>query len=444
MMHCQRRRRLLSCSLMWKLMILMTLMTTIMQSSMACSLRFTATAFRSSSFPSSLSSRSFSLPITAARTRILSSSSQHQNRQTRLSLSSTATPNADASTDTIIKSDDTTASSNKYFYPSWLSNLKFGETYTIPSYYDLTTAATTSSSPPMMSIIRVSSTPDIFVIRNFVSQEKCQLLIETTSNRLKVAGTRKSETNSVRKHSYLTWINEQDEDTEAGNIERQIAKEMKQLSQHLVIDERLLYNNPDAINFVQVEDLQIVKYQPCGSYDFHHDGYGRFRTVLTYLNGVGGTYFPYARNVVSSDDGDLQRTVDQMKDISNCCIPGRDGLLVVGKEGIDAYCDTNDIRAINNDIDNINNHVVSIEPGDAVVFSSYHFDYNTNGSSNGGDPQLQHDQDHQHDDNDFRQRDLRSLHGSLQVPQIKYIATNWFRSPTLLGPFGYMYVEQLH
>ena len=41
------------------------------------------------------------------------------------------------------------------------------------------------------------------------------------------------------------------------------------------------------------------------------------------------------------------------------------------------------------------------------------------------------------------EKDLRTLHCSLPVPEEKWIATCWYRSESLTGPFGYLKISRL-
>jgi hypothetical protein len=52
------------------------------------------------------------------------------------------------------------------------------------------------------------------------------------------------------------------------------------------------------------EDMQVAMYDAGGGYDYHHDGFGRYLTVLSYLNGVGGTYFPFGDDEDDRDGDD--------------------------------------------------------------------------------------------------------------------------------------------
>ena len=59
---------------------------------------------------------------------------------------------------------------------------------------------------------------------------------------------------------------------------------------------------PSQTQLNEVEDLQVLKYEPGGEYALHHDGYRRLATMIYYLNGVAGTWFPFA-GLETLDDG---------------------------------------------------------------------------------------------------------------------------------------------
>jgi hypothetical protein len=191
----------------------------------------------------------------------------------------------------------------------------------------------------------------------------------------------------------------------------------------------------------RAEDVQVARYDPGGGYDYHHDGYGRYLTVLSYLNGVGGTYFPYGDGD-DDDDGDRADGIDGGRGIggeesnrrfasggddealltmatSGGFVDEKRGILIVGKEGSDSYTKTTNFppsSSSSSSVDRRGHHlavhpknIVNIRPGDAIAFYNYDID---------------------------GARDMRTLHCSLTVPEEKWIATCWFRSEDLTGPFG--------
>ena len=75
--------------------------------------------------------------------------------------------------------------------PSALSKLSIGKTLSLSSNV----------------ITRLSEAPNIFHVANFVSSEEREVLMSTASSQgMKTAGTRNSDANTIRKHSYLTWL----------------------------------------------------------------------------------------------------------------------------------------------------------------------------------------------------------------------------------------------
>lgn len=303
--------------------------------------------------------------------------------------------------------------------PSVLASLKLQESYT-PGYLMSDKADTTATSP--LCITRLSSDPDIFLARNFVptQQERDALIATAQQQGLKTAGTRQSEAQTVRKSSYLTWIdpydlaittNSDSDNEESSTTATKTARVMAELSQALFINEAVR----SPLGLVTCEDLQVAKYDPTGCFDFHHDGLNRFVSVLTYLNGVGGTYFPLAQtntqNNNNPDDCSLipklkrcyQVTIDEQEllSVEREFKVGQDGLLVVGMEGEDAYSLSKDISTGPNK----EHAIVRIQPGDALVFYNSKFLWNKRTAI----------------------ENYRAMHAGLRVPQEKWIATNWLR-----------------
>ena len=105
------------------------------------------------------------------------------------------------------------------------------------------------------------------------------------------------------------------------------------------------------------------------------------------------------RNFTISEDG--VSVMSFKKQFERC------GVLIAGKEGSDPYLKSSYVNP---------KSTVYIEEGDAVAFYSF---------TKGGE------------------KDLRQLHCSLPVPEEKWIATCWFRSDALTGPFAYLKKAQL-
>ena len=251
---------------------------------------------------------------------------------------------------------------------------------------------------------------------------------------MKIAGTKTkiSNANTIRKHSYLTWIDPNDhilsevmDNASDPNIDPNcatIATEMDAKARRFFVHEsisNLLNRGGDEReikDYFYSEDVQVAKYDAGGRFDNHHDDFSRYLTVLTYLNGVGGTYFPFGGDATSHDD-EHDISLDELDGENTMLIeasiktPGQDGILVVGNEGVEAYLSSSKATTTANA-----NFIIEIQPGDAIAF----YNYKPNG-----------------------EKEWRSIHSSLTVPQVKWIATCWFRSEALTGPFGWLRKQRL-
>lgn len=253
------------------------------------------------------------------------------------------------------------------------------------------------------NITRLSNEPHIFLAKNLISIEDRKILIQEAINQgMKVAGTRQSGENTVRKNSYLAWIDpysisdgEEIDWRDAPSIARETIVRSRQCFAHDVMND--VMNSVEKMDVCFAEDLQIAKYDVNGRFDYHHDGYSRYLSVLIYLNGVGGTYFPFGDMDLDGKDftNDDEVSVLSIKRQFERC-----GILIVGDEGSDAYLQSAFVKP---------KAVIQIEAGDAIAFYNY---------MPGGE------------------KDLRQLHCALPAQREKWIATAWFRSDALTGPFS--------
>ncbi|KAL7540385.1 hypothetical protein ACHAXR_010069 [Thalassiosira sp. AJA248-18] len=327
----------------------------------------------------------------------------HPTRHPPLSVQRCSTTAATAGTDlTNPTDDDSTALFHPLGPPSFLANLPVGETFHLPSMNK--------------NITRLSSLPDIFLVRDFISVEEGGMLMQSAiMTGMKRAGTRRSGANTIRKNSHLTWIDPNGINggevlggilhREAVSVARETIVKSSRLFSHEVMNG--LMNNAERMDYAFAEDVQVAKYDALGRFDSHHDGYGRYLTVLTYLNGVGGTYFPFGN--IGSDMNEIDFTNEsEMQVVAGLNERvGKYGILLVGKEGTSSYLDSTSANP---------KTIVEIQTGDAIAFYNY--------GSNG-------------------EKDLRSLHCGLTVPEEKWIATCWFRSDALTGPFSFWKRAQL-
>ena len=258
---------------------------------------------------------------------------------------------------------------------------------------------------PDLIITRISNDPDVFLLEHESSTEdQISLINQALSQGMEYAGTSAGNAVKQRINSYTAWINTDEEEEGEENAAFGVARYMTKLSALLFVPEHVKDSPLDEVKVrFCAEPLQIVRYDTRGKYDVHHDGFNRFLTVLSYLNGVAGTWFPFAL-VESAAKGQSIDEEDEIPDMTSGDVaqdktPGKDGLLVVG---------------INDEHHEPSKHVVRVKPGDAIVF--YNYDWIDNYSQDSDDeipptgPIM----------------NWRSIHSGMETDQEKWIATNWF------------------
>lgn len=295
------------------------------------------------------------------------------------------------------------------------------------------------------SIERISYTPDAFVLRNFLSPEECQQIqnMAQSSDMGRAETITKNDTKS-RTNCQVAWIpsagggggqqrSDSDSNSEletssaASAAASRLVPNMVASAANLFLSQSVM-GNPSA----GVEDLQVLKYSVGGEFVLHHDGEPRVLTIIYYLNGVGGTWFPLAQIDESDNAGSIideagmeekflkarnnstPQNKSQALDLGKGLKPGHSGVLVKGKTTMTTKTsEEEDERSKkgdseqnvgNNDDDN-NKHIAWIDQGDALVFYNYLDD---------GSARL----------------DWRALHSGLPTIEEdgdKWIANHWFR-----------------
>ena len=237
-------------------------------------------------------------------------------------------------------------------------------------------------------VTRISDIPDMFLIRNFVStMEQYTLLWKSRNHPTGPVFYMDDDKNNDRTHSCVNWMEPHDANGIPGNL--------------IQFSESLLFSREMETGKERFcEPLQLVRYTKQGGFLMHHDENGRYMTVLYYLNGVAGTWFPLAGTSLDDESGDIPQNKEealqkiQMEGLK----PGKDGILIVGGKDADKY-------------DSSSKNVVKVYPGDAVVF----FNYDTT-RKNVSSPEI----------------DWRALHAGLPASEDKCIATHWFNGGDLL------------
>jgi hypothetical protein len=267
--------------------------------------------------------------------------------------------------------------------------------------HELDVGETLSLQSTPIEITRVASKPDIFVLRNLLPDptDRDALISEAAPTGLEDAETKAGHV-VHRTKSSVAWVYPalDDKSSSAG---KDVASFMTGFCTQLFLNENLL----ECDDYEPEDAVQIAQYTKGGRFDLHHDAYGRIVTVLTYLNGIAGTWFPFAQMIPRSENAD---NVDDEEPpvmtlggvgMTDGKVPGQDGVWIVGDE-----YESKD--------DNDNPHVVRVRAGDAVVFYNYEYNEEISGPI----------------------MSWRSLHAGMPASQEKWIATNWFSSDLMEKP----------
>jgi len=239
------------------------------------------------------------------------------------------------------------------------------------------------------TIERVSRSPDIFRLGNFVTESECaQIQSDAEEIGMKVAETVTKDDRSSRKHCSVAWLSSNNNN---GQEKADAISDLVSSTVNIFLSKDVL-SHPSA----GVEDLQVLKYGAGGEFVHHHDGEPRILTVIYYINGIGGTWFPLAHtndNENKGIDGREPLNKEQALDLVKGLEPGKDGLLV---KGIGSY-DAADQEQ--------NEHIACVNRGDAIAF----YNYKDDGSA---------------------QLDWTALHCGLPTTDeegTKWIANHWYR-----------------
>ena len=211
-------------------------------------------------------------------------------------------------------------------------------------------------------VVKVCQDPPIFVLRNLLSPEDCQRIQQEATNlSMGPAETVTKGDFQSRKHCTVAWIQEMESDPP---LVLPLARGLA----HLFVSEDIRKDPCSGI-----EDLQVLHYEEGGEYVLHHDSETRALTIIYYLNGNAGTWFPLAGSK-------LPRPLHKVQAMRQCqsLYPEQHGICVGGER-------------------------LPINAGDAVAFYNYLDD---------GSGML----------------NWRAIHTGLPAKGSKWIANHWFRS----------------
>lgn len=157
---------------------------------------------------------------------------------------------------------------------------------------------------------KLSSKPPIFVLRNFMSSDECQEIMDSALVLEPAQVVSSASSGHERKHSMVGWL-----ENAPGTLPRELARRA-----HSILLAGQVFHGSRG-----VEPLQVVRYEQGGEYVLHQDGNQRLLTVLYYINGVGETWFPLADSVLEPQT--RAQALFQCRSLE----PGRDGVLVSGE-----------------------------------------------------------------------------------------------------------------
>jgi hypothetical protein len=250
--------------------------------------------------------------------------------------------------------------------PSYLDELSVGDE---PIYRlrEATSPDGTVEQQPY-AIERVSQTPPIYVLRNFVSEEEARTIAQSAylSGGMGQAETYSDNGEQARPNSTTAFLSHDASDNPTPS-----APIVDALS-----DEVGCWLVDAEGRDCWAEPMQVVRYTESGRFVLHHDSCNRVITALYFLNGVGGTWFPLA-----DSDEYFPRSRDEAMDFCRGAIPGRNGLLVKGiEQGYDMTMEgeskgPKQVRAEkrNNGNVSVKGRTVRIQPGDCIAFYNLRF-----------------------------------------------------------------------
>jgi len=326
------------------------------------------------------------------------------------------------------------------------------DTYSFPYVLNFT-RVDTYDTPIHLQIHRISNAPHIFLINNLISERERITLCHAAQSissfsstplhgniRKEVADTVSSiDSNckdqdgdyfsAARPNSTVYWISpnlpQNTPETEKKNHPEVscITQALMRASASLLLSPQLFQttqqssskSNKQQFSFLGCEDLQMVHYTKDGEFLLHQDGLPRVLTVLFYLNGVAGTWFPLARTSKEKEESKppsniLPLNKRQAMQMIHGYIPGERGILISSAGGFLEHEDSYTEKHVDE-----SQHVIPIQAGDAIAFYNYL------------DPQTLEDGKSYNFDQMYGQLDWRAIHAGLPTDSNdKWIATLWF------------------
>uniref|UniRef100_A0A7S4V4R4 Fe2OG dioxygenase domain-containing protein n=1 Tax=Ditylum brightwellii TaxID=49249 RepID=A0A7S4V4R4_9STRA len=290
--------------------------------------------------------------------------------------------------------------------PPTLSSLSLGQTLILHRLSDTHRTFTAE---------RISNEPNAFLLRNVLTKEECRDIIqEALTSNMTTAQTRGEEENSSRRQSSVAWL----------SSDKSTSTSMLSLLQN---DVNSILVNPQitTAEHFRIEPLQVLQYQKGGRYLTHHDGHPRFLTVIHYLNGVAGTWFPFAK-VDAVDPLDFLEEGYTAAEVREQFYQTRQNVGVASSmENMNVVPGTHGIVLVERDIwveegspSLEESGIVPVDAGDALVFYNYETNYEDDDKKESNDDGIRIPP----------REDWRALHAGLpSMKGSKWIANHWFR-----------------
>ncbi len=135
------------------------------------------------------------------------------------------------------------------------------------------------------TIERVATSPDIFLLRKFLSIYECDAIINYVSSggdddnntMMTKAETITQNDFASRKHCQVAWLPSSSSNETLPSYVSNIISNLVSSTANILLSKQVL-SHPSA----SVEDLQVVKYDLGGEFVLHHDGEPRILTVIYY------------------------------------------------------------------------------------------------------------------------------------------------------------------
>ena len=282
---------------------------------------------------------------------------------------------------------------------------------------------------------RLAHNPPIFLLRNFLSPAECRDIRNRcgaalqsgrddceeneshtgTERNMSPAETTQGDGSILRRHCHVAWLdnkssnNNKDDSPSSANLIQDLGRDAGNL---------LLSDAVKTCPNAGCEPLQVLRYsEQGGEFVLHHDGVGRVLTVIYYLNGVAGTWFPLAdkyhdKVLPVGCSHPLPQDRNEALEIAKDCVPGRDGMLIAGRRSplLQDACAAN---------------TAVVDAGDCVAFYNYHLQQHEQDG-------LQQDQQQQQPQGEAA--NWLSLHAGLPTTEQegeKWIANHWMHAPGL-------------